>query len=170
MGVEDFQLELKSLRESFEMGLIPNQDAFEKMCIDNQRRNLATLGSSSTDSQQPLNRLALQRLLFPVLVTVSALLLFMMLVVGALYESLSSEIMAQKNPSTARIGNTTSSSDDTASISLRPLYYLSTNEGVLSHLLQIQSLWSITHHLNRSLTPVSFHSSSHFPDVEWINV
>ena len=52
----------------------------------------------------------------------------------------------------------------------KPLYYISTSDGILSHFFQLQHLWSITHHLNRSVIPVSFHSPNHYQDVEWINL
>ena len=52
----------------------------------------------------------------------------------------------------------------------KPLYYISTSDGILSHFFQLQHLWLITHHHNRSLVPVSFHSPNHYQDVEWINL
>ena len=182
MGVLEFQQEMQYLRESFDSGLIRSEDQYEKMCIDNQRRNLSTLACPSTDATStPLNRLALQRLLLPVCVTLSILAVVLLAMLGILYEALSYEIIhARRNETTLMTEygaltevnnkNHVISSATRPATSTRPLLYLSTNEGILSHLLQLQQLWSLTHMLNRTLAPVSFHSSSHFPDVEWIHL
>ena len=179
MGVLEFQTEMQHLRDSFESGLIRSEDQYEKMCIDNQRRNLSTLSCPSIDaSSTPLNRLALQRLLLPVCVTLSVLAVVLLSMLGLIYEALSFEIIHARNETTlmmttAEYGahmEVNNKKQATRPISTRPLLYLSTNEGILSHLLQLQQLWSLTHMLNRTLAPVSFHSSSHFPEVEWVHL
>ena len=180
MGVLEFQQEMQHLRASFENGLIRSEDQYEKMCIDNQRRNLACPSTDATST--PLNRLALQRLLFPVCVTLSILAVVLLAMLGILYEALSYEIINARNETTSmqtaaeygahiEVNNKKHVIQATLRlVNTRPLLYLSTNEGILSHLLQLQQLWSLTHMLNRTLAPVSFHSSSHFPEVEWIHL
>ena len=60
-GVVEFQAEAAALKSSKESGLLDDED-FRQMMVDNQRRNLS---SASVDGQ-PLSRLAMERLLWPV--------------------------------------------------------------------------------------------------------
>ena len=81
----------------------------------------------------------------------------------------------RNNPQNSSDENVPEESVNSSTISnyksrLKPLYYLSTGDGVLSHFFQLQHLWSITHSLKRPLVPVSFHCPTHYQDVEWINL
>jgi hypothetical protein len=189
MGVEEFRNEIAALKEHQE--LIPDKETYEKMCIDAQRRNLSNLAASSTD-HPPLTMIGMKRLMAPVCFTVVILLVVVFVVVLSLYQSLSFEINKTKpNIITDNIMNVTISASKknktdfgrskiipplqldgqkNNSNNENPLYYLSTSDGLLSHFFQLQHIWHITHTLSRSLTPVSFHSESHHPDVEWINL
>lgn len=164
------------------------------MCIDAQRRNLSSLSSTSSD-HPPLTMVGIKRLMVPVCVTVAILGIVLFIVVASLYESLSYEMNKPKLHLIEKISNVTLSatngndSDSRASNIIShlpldepylqqknstnnkdPLYYLSTSEGLLSHFFQLQHIWSLTHALGRSLTPIPFHSESHHPDVEWIHL
>ena len=225
MGVDEFRSELASIKDSYESNLITDKEIYQKMCIDAQRRNLSNLSTVSSD-RPPLNFIGLKRLLWPVFITVTALGLFITILVGCLYKSLSDEMKSSKQslitslpvpifsglsgsdsgPSTLNFDSSLKSNLNTSILSdhvgehdkfdnvtdrtisreskninnndysvnnrnaAKPLYYISTSDGILSHFFQLQHLWSITHHLNRSLVPVSFHSSNHYQDVEWINL
>ena len=176
-GVVEFQAEAAALKSSKESGLLDDED-FRQMMVDNQRRNLS---SASVDGQ-PLSRLAMERLLWPVCVTLGVLAFVLLSMVGLLYETMSYKILHSRNDTTFALSTVVeedlqghgvtvkSGAASGGAVSARPLYYLSPPEGVLSHILQLRQLWAVTHALNRTLAPVSFHSASHFPDVEWVNM
>jgi hypothetical protein len=180
MGVLEFRTELQQLKESFEQGLIP-KDVYESMCMDCQRRNL----SASVGSPSPLSALALQRLLYPVCVTVTFVLAVIVIIIVILYEWLeydkaqSGLIIQFHGVQNASISNISAMSklqpvkthEKSAKIgSEGSLFYLSTNDGLLSHFFQLEHLWSIAHSLNRTLIPIPFHSGNHYPDVEWVSL
>lgn len=53
----------------------------------------------------------------------------------------------------------------------KPLYYMSTNEGVASHLKQLEVVWSIAQSVQRSLVILPFRAdNNHFPGVGSINI
>ena len=242
MGVDEFRSELATIKSSYDADLIPDKKIFEKMCIEAQRRNLSNLASLSSD-RPPLNLVSLKRLLWPVFLTISFVVIVLTLFIGFLYKSLSDEMKLssvpgiksfstnnstvlnnmrsnmegfinnssgasvagatggllasfdeQSNVPNAKNAGSRSGGSGTGSDSggggagggnsgsrsgsngrggggvTEPLYYLSTSDGVLSHFFQLQHLWSITHSINRTLLPASFHSPHHHHDVQWINL
>lgn len=51
-----------------------------------------------------------------------------------------------------------------------PVYYLSTDEGLLSHFRQLDILWNAVRPFNRTIIAMAFNSSQHYPDVSQVSL
>lgn len=64
--------------------------------------------------------------------------------------------------STPRVDNTVEN--------VAPIYYISTDEGLLSHFRQLEILWNIANSVGRTLVAIPFHSDAHYSQVDTVSL